>query len=311
MSFRNSASGNFHKAMRREAARRRNIGSCKSALLGLTPPSSSTAFTLTHSSPSYIHGGAWRDPRIDHTSALPSITSILKQCATGGSLDQRRIAGFASINYRLSPHPSFPQDPETEDPSRLRAARHPDHLRDVCAALALLGREVIGSTPYVLFGHSCGATLALQLLMRRELLPSAAEDAVPLPAAVVGFQGMYNLLGLNARFGGAYKELLKGAFGPDQALWEAASPGRFGGSFRANWGAGVEKKVAVVAYSPQDELIDKEEIDTMEKVLRDDGLNVLAYRDLEGGHDEVREDGRHIARVLLETIKDLDRLEKK
>lgn len=196
----------------------------------------------------------------------------------------------------------------------MRAARHPDHLRDVRAALALLGREVLGDAPYVLYGHSCGATLALQVLMSKELLaPSAEEEqvVVPSPAAVVGFQGMYDLPGLDARFGGAYKDILVGAFGSDEAVWEAVSPARFRGSFRANWGPGADRRVAVVAYSPQDEWIDKGEIDAMEKTLRDDGLNVLAYRDLEGKHDEVWEDGRHLARVLLETLGELDRLEKK
>ncbi|KAK1770513.1 alpha/beta-hydrolase [Phialemonium atrogriseum] len=259
----------------------------------------------------YIHGGAWRDPRIDHTTARPTIGSLL----LGGGTTARpsRIAGIASLDYRLSAHPSFPQDPSREPPSRLRSARHPDHVRDVHAALALLGREFgLGAgaegTPYVLFGHSCGATLALQVLMG-EWVQDREPERVPLPAAVVGFQGMYDLAGLNARFGGAYGELLSGAFGPDEAVWEAVSPARFRGSFRGNWGA--DPGLAVLAYSPQDELIDMAEIDVMEMVLRDDGLDVLAFRDLEGGHDEVWEDGRHLGRVLLRTIEELDRLGKK
>lgn len=267
----------------------------------------------TNAPTSYIHGGAWRDPRIDHTTARPTIDSLL--LPGGPAARPSRIAGIASLDYRLSAHPSLPQDPSREPPSRLRSARHPDHVCDVRAALALLGREFglgygAGGTPYVLFGHSCGATLALQVLMGewgqdREREP----ERVPLPAAVVGFQGMYDLAGLNARFGGAYGELLSGAFGPDEAVWEAVSPARFRGSFRGNWGA--DPGLAVLAYSPQDELIDMAEIDVMERVLRDDGLDVLAFRDLEGGHDEVWEDGRHLARVLLRTIEELDRLDKK
>ena len=122
---------------------------------------------------------------------------------------------------------------------------------------------------------------------------------------------MYDLPALNSRSGDVYRGLLKGAFGLDEDVWADVSPALFGGSFRAGWGGDrARKRIVTLAYSPQDELIDMPEIDAMERMLRRDDLCVLTYRDLEGLHDEVWQNGRHIARVLRETIDKLDKLDK-
>ncbi|KAI7696864.1 hypothetical protein KC353_g17306, partial [Hortaea werneckii] len=76
----------------------------------------------------YIHGGAWRDPEIDSTSFTKAQNLLLQ------SRETDQIAGFASINYRLSPYPSHPQSPsDPSDPAR--NAHHPDHLNDILDAL--------------------------------------------------------------------------------------------------------------------------------------------------------------------------------
>ncbi len=67
----------------------------------------------------------------------------------------------------------------------------------------------------------------------------------------------------------------------------------------------------MLAYSPDDEGVDGAEIDAMERALREDdgdAVRLLVYRDLAGRHDEVREDGRGIARVLAQALAELDRL---
>jgi len=188
----------------------------------------------------------------------------------------------------------------------------------VRSALAYLGRELgigngEGETPYVLWGHSCGATLALQVVMGIEVAgPGRGE--VPMPAAVVGLQGMYDLVGLNGRFSGAYGEMIAGAFGWDEEIWKRVSPARFEGRFSDTWGAHAKGRgIVMLAYSGEDEWIDMSEIDAMEERLKreaDGGLHVMTRRDLTGGHDAVAEDGRAVATVLMETVTGLDNLER-
>lgn len=185
------------------------------------------------------------------------------------------------------------------------------------SALAFLRREYnIGNgddeTPYVLYGHSCGATLALQVVMGLECGPGREE--VPMPAAVVGLQGMYDLVGLNARFKGAYREMIAGAFGDDEEVWKEVSPARFKGMFTETWDAYTKSRgIVSLAYSRQDEWIDMREIDAMEERLKselDAGPHVQTRRDLTGGHDAVAEDGRTVATLLMETVAGLDNLKR-
>ncbi|KAF2189438.1 alpha/beta-hydrolase [Zopfia rhizophila CBS 207.26] len=114
----------------------------------------------------YAHGGAWRDPTQTSTCILPTLKNLFGTSSPSKALD--RIAGIASLNYRLSPYPSHPTDPsKPDDPDR--NVKHPDHVQDVARAMNWLGKEYgVGrdSTKYewVGIGHSCGATLLLQLL---------------------------------------------------------------------------------------------------------------------------------------------------
>ncbi|KAB5563080.1 Alpha/Beta hydrolase protein [Coniochaeta sp. 2T2.1] len=264
----------------------------------------------------YIHGGIWRDPRKTHLQALPAF-SILG----GNSGNQARIAGFASIDYRLSPHPEFPQDEGTTPANKLRNAKHPDHLSDVRSALAFLRREFKignrqgeGETPYVLYGHSCGATMALQVIMGGAEV-EVSPESVPAPAGVVGLEGLYDLVGVNNRFKGAYTAMIAGAFGDDEEVWKRVSPARFEGKFSQTW-EGSETGVVVLAHSPEDELVDMAELDAMEARLRGEKgqgqapLHVQAKKDLKGNHDEVAQNGGMVAGVLIETVGLLDTVAK-
>src|SRR5205814_2005033 len=151
----------------------------------------------TKRSHSYIHGGAWRDPRVSHEAFTPSIDHILSTPPTTEHKDGSNnikntgaIAGFASIDYRLSPHPEFPQDRATTPASQYRGARHPDHLDDVRSALLYLQRRYGFGDKYVLVGHSAGGALAFQLLATSPSPPppeSPAEHPA-LPAAIVAFE---------------------------------------------------------------------------------------------------------------------------
>lgn len=225
----------------------------------------------------------------------------------GAVIPRGRVAGFASIDYRLSPHPRFPQDAAHTPAYQLRAARHPDHLADVRAALARLQREYgFGAGEYVLLGHSAGATLAFQVIMAE-----ADGPTLGLPACTVGFEGIYDLPGIVARYPiPLMREIVVGAFGSDEAAWRAPSPALFR-RWSSAWTGGRATRLAVLAYSPDDEGVDGAEIDAMERALREDdgdAVRLLVYRDLAGRHDEVREDGRGIARVLAQALAELDRL---
>lgn len=186
----------------------------------------------------------------------------------------------------------------------------------------------------MLFGHSAGACLAYQTLLGRSCLgggpggESKDEDEdgfddVVRPAAAVGFEGIYDLRGLDARMGGAYASFLEPAFGPDVGgAWDAASPATAAGSYGA-WcsggsygdggdgdGDGAPGRLAVLAHSPGDELVDMAECDAMEARLRADGVpEVRVFRDLEGGHFDVLNDGS-FARVLVRTWEELERLDR-
>lgn len=103
----------------------------------------------------YIHGGAWRDPAIDATSFAKLESLLLKHESI------KHVAGLASMNYRLSPYPSHPTDPSNPaDPAR--NVKHPDHINDVLAAILYLQDKYCFEERYILVGHSCGATLAMQ-----------------------------------------------------------------------------------------------------------------------------------------------------
>lgn len=216
-----------------------------------------------------------------------------------------RIAGFASLNYRLSPHPSFSQDAATTPSFAARAARHPDHLDDVASGLRFLQRRLGFGSDYVLFGHSAGATLAYQALLGSAVQHVGSD--MTLPAAVVGFEGIYDLAGLDGRMGGGYAGFIGAAFGADRAAWRDASPATAAGSF-GSWAGHGAPRLAVLAHSADDELVDMPEVETMERRLRGDGVrDLLVFRDLKGGHFDVLNDGS-FARVLVKALEELGRL---
>ncbi|KAI0834716.1 alpha/beta-hydrolase [Hypoxylon sp. FL0890] len=254
----------------------------------------------------YIHGGAWRDPRVTHETFAPIITRVIESDDDSRST----IAGFASIDYRLSPHPDFPQDPATTSPEKLRIAKHPDHLDDVRAALAFLQQRYGFGDRYVLVGHSAGGTLAYQLLATAPLLDSKAREKeggkAELPHAVFGFEGIYDLAGLNARVGGSYAGFLTDAFGTPEN-WDAASPMKYTGRYADRFTG-----LAVLGQSPDDELVDEPEADGMAERLRGDldAEKLLLVKDLEGTHDETWQNGTGVARTVLRILTILQDKEK-
>jgi acetyl esterase/lipase len=206
-----------------------------------------------------------------------------------GAVATLDIAGFISIDYRLSPHPDFPEENAN--------AKHPDHLEDVWSALNYLQGKYELSDNYILIGHSVGATLAFQVLMGDDVLASHPE--APLPTAIIGVSGIYDIGGLNDRFNGQYAGFIQGALGEDTSVWEKASPAKFASSFKDKWANG---KFVMLAWSSEDSLIDEPEIDNMATLLTKQGLKLEVNKDLRGEHDFLWQDGSQIARMVITTL---------
>lgn len=235
--------------------------------------------------PRYIHGGAWRDPKITHQTFAPALDCLV----SSGRVSSDSVAGFASIDYRLSAHPDYPQDPATTPSTALRDARHPDHLRDVQSALGFLAREYGLTDKYVLAGHSAGATLAFQLLM--DPVPG-----VPLPRAIAGAAGIYDLASLDDRHGGSYAGFITAAFGDSRRDWDAASPAKFGGSYEQLLAPSARR--IFLAASTEDTLVDKPELDSMLARLVKDSVIASVMDSLTGDHDDIWEKGSQLADVV-------------
>lgn len=260
---------------------------------------------------SLIHGGAWRDPAQTAGSFLRPAASILKSNPTYGTVFSR-IVGFASISYRLSAHPNHPQDPQTTDAHELRNVKHPDHIRDVQAALRLLQSTYGFGERYLLAGHSCGATLAFQCVMDEF---HNDRDSFAQPMAILGTEGIYDvkLLRDTHKHITAYQEFSEGAFGSDESVWDAASPAAKGedglSGVERGWESGL---VAIVAHSEEDSLVDRGQASAMTNALyrweaQEPSTRRVVWLQLRGEHDEPWEKGDELARAVTATIQELSR----
>ncbi|GAB1196279.1 hypothetical protein APSETT444_005548 [Aspergillus pseudonomiae] len=252
-----------------------------------------------------IHGGAWRDPNIDAINfANPAISTLTGSSEYSHILPH--ITAFASISYRLSPHPDHPQDQSSTNSREYRGSKHPEHINDVQAAIAFLQRKYGFEDRYILVGHSCGATLAFQSVMGRF---NAGISHGPL--AVVGLAGIYDLKLLRDTHKEipAYQQIVEGAFGDDEAAWDAVSPAVVKGAdgVEGGWTAG---RWAILAYLSKDSLVDFPQQKAMDATLRAGWCDVQSERyprsvallPLEGEHDECWEKGEGLAEAIAFAI---------
>ena len=147
---------------------------------------------------------------------------------------------------------------------------------------------------------------------------SGTSGSLPLtapaqPTAIVGVAGIYDLRLLRDTHAdiSAYQEFIEGAFGADEMLWDGASPAQVTGSrgVEGGWKSG---RLAVLAHSKDDGLVDVPQIEGMEKTLRnwekaeaqisvqevshcDRRVRVLS---ITGAHDEAWEKGEQLARAV-------------
>ncbi|KAF2034839.1 alpha/beta-hydrolase [Setomelanomma holmii] len=265
----------------------------------------------------FIHGGAWRDPtQTSHTYATPTLFHLPRTSLPS-------IAGYASLNYRLSPYPSHPTDPSSPTDAD-RNATHPTHIRDVAAGISFLKKEY-GVKRWIGIGHSCGATLLAQYVSGIGL--SSDEHHAGGPEALILTAGIYNMpLFLRTHSPPAcpeniaqiYSDIVTGAFGEASSVYMSVSP--VAGKYSSE--AWREGKLMVLAHSYEDELVERAQRDVMcvaldregwSIVMEDgdeeaniaEGKRVLEVRDIKGGHDFVWEDGEECAKLIVEVVQRL------
>jgi kynurenine formamidase len=203
---------------------------------------------------------------------------------------QDTIAGFASINHRLSPYPDHPTKPSSpDDPSR--NAKHPDHLVDISKAMTFLETKYGISSGFLLVGHSAGATLAFQIQEQFE------NSKIPIPLGVLGVEGIYDIPLLVETYESipAYREFIENAFGPDEVVWDNASPAR---SKKPE--AWDKAKAIIIAHSDEDELLNRRQADVMMKRLQQSTSckDRTHYFPATGHHDGIWKDGHELARLI-------------
>lgn len=254
-----------------------------------------------------VHGGAWRSPNETAENFLSPVLSTMYSSPFYNPGATQQIAGWASINYRLSPHPKYPQNPNTTDPYELRDAKHPEHIRDVRSALRLLQKTYGFGRRYILAGHSCGATLSFQCVMPEfdcntgdsgigvggggggggadsisttspsssstgEDISSATDDGdgYAHPLAILGTEGIYDIRQLQEanRENKLYRQFSENAFGPDKQVWDFVSPAVPREDGSSSVALGWRGgRLAVLAHSVEDNLVDVKQLVTMKDSL--------------------------------------------
>lgn len=260
----------------------------------------------------FIHGGAWCDPTQNSRELQPALDQLHPSRADSAHSDGRsvaaphhRIAAYASLNYGLSPRPGE----FTLDPARNR--EHPQHLRDVLAALRFLRREYgVGARDgwaFVAMGHSCGATMVFQLAMG--LLPreqggeSGFGVDVAKPVALVGLEGLYDLplMVENHEDVPYYAAFVASAFGYDEKLWKRVSP--VSADVSKIW---KDTKCVVLGMSEEDELVEWEQVEVMYRHVNSSAAmekdQTCKLVKLTGKHDECWSKGDGIIKALKTTL---------
>ncbi|EAQ84044.1 hypothetical protein CHGG_10448 [Chaetomium globosum CBS 148.51] len=285
-----------------------------------TPPPASSP--PPHNSPNnhyliYIHGGAWRDPTITSASFTPTATNLLLRAQassptptptsaeTGSRRDDDGGCGFAgliSLNYRLSPHPAHP--PASAEDAVARGVRHPGHVADVRAGLAFLGRLGILSGDCIEGGEGEGGEVEGEKGGAGGEEGGGKGEGKQQPAALVGFNGLYDLAGFiaappegYAHLRDGYREFVEGAFGANEGTWRDVCPATAEGKWLGEWigDEATAKKTVVLVQSREDTLVPWEQLEAMRARLEREGRVDVKVMEATGNHDDVWREGGRLA----------------
>ncbi len=246
-----------------------------------------------------------------------------------------QIAGFASLNYRLSPHPDYPQDSHKTSNYEFRNARHPEHVNDVLTALGVLQHKHNFGSKYLLVGHSVGATMAFQVALSQRVpwdpsanIPAISSENVAPPIAILGVEGIYDFPALIKSIKNDkdkekwYHEPMKGAFSDNEEVWLDVSPAQYSKeAYDREWTltSASTPRLAIVAHSPHDELVPWSQVEAVQNVFAqgEDGVGSkidsevadteIDFRviELKGKHDAVWEKGQEMAKAIAEVLRAL------
>lgn len=171
-------------------------------------------------------------------------------------------------------------------------------------------------------GHSCGATMLCHYVSGIGLESHDESDGGP--ESLILSAGIYSLpLFLRNHAPPAcpeniaqiYRDIVHGAFGDDEKVWQGVSPVA-GGYSKEKWRNG---KLVVLAHSYEDELVERQQRDVMCVALDREGWSivmedgddeanpgvggrVLEVRDIKGKHDFAWRDGEQHARLIEEVV---------
>ncbi len=214
------------------------------------------------------------------------------------------VAGFASINYRLSPYPSHHKHPSSPGDNS-RNVHYPAHLSDVSRALLYLDAKYRINNRYLLAGHSAGATLAFEL--NNYYLP---KTQLPQPACVLGISGIYDLDAFIISHSEipAYRMLIENAF-PNKSLWEEASPNKSRLPETAKW---QDARLIIISHSGDDELVEEAQASYMLERARlaPNSKEKVHFLPATGAHDEIWQSGHILAGLITKSVEILQHLPK-
>jgi acetyl esterase/lipase len=232
----------------------------------------------------YIHGGFFRDPLVLADSFHATVDLI--QASEHG----KHIAGYATLNYRLSKHVNHAQPPDTPEYD-LRNASWPQHLDDVLSGIKQLQSTYKFGSDYILAGHSVGAQLALLVALK------AQEHGFPAPAFVLGLSGIYDFPLIHKDFP-AYKALTFNAMKEGEEV--AASPVNY--KVEDYKRAGVQH--VMLGHSKDDGLVPWNQVDAMVEVLEKSakGKDFVSVVELHGAHNDIWRDGKESSRAIIAAL---------
>jgi kynurenine formamidase len=180
----------------------------------------------------------------------------------------------------------------------------------VVKALLYLQEKYNFQDRYILVGHSCGATLAFQAVMKEDVSGTDAKlwEGLKLPKAIIGLEGIYDIPALldTHQEIPVYKEFIETAFGTNEETWEFVSP--TAGIYQNTWTNGV---LAIVGHSDEDELVEKNQAELMRVALQDWGGRetsngkkrlLLVDHGLKGKHDEIWQKGEEVSSCIHKAL---------
>ncbi len=267
----------------------------------------------------YVHGGYFRDPAVTSSSFYSALEllatekqhhqNIFKHDVNSKSAGVKpHIAGYASINYRLSPHSDkSPQDPKTTPAYELRNAKWPEHIYDTLAAIAHLQKKHGFGERYLLVGHSVGATMVLLSALAAQKAPFSTTTGVEMPPieppiAILGVSGIYDFPLIHEVFP-EYVGMTRNAI-PNEEDDVLASPAKYAAQdYVSAWTADKTKRRAlVIAQSRDDGLVDWKQVQAMEDVFKGESAIETRVIEMKGQHNEIWEKGTELARVIAEAV---------